>query len=217
MKVSIIMPTYNRPTYIKGAVKSILSQSYTDWELIIKEGGPGLGYSAVNNLLVDKRIIYVYSHDTGISNAFNTGLKLASGEIFMWANDDDILLSNTINLVINNIKQYQWGYGRIKFIKNGKPVSDFGHAGTLDQLKRGNFIPQPAVFWTRQAFERIGYMNETYKFSQDYDYWLRLMKEYPDYYYTDEILAHYNLHDDQILTKYKSEQLQQAEAIARSI
>lgn len=214
--ISVIMPSMNRATHIRGAVEAVLAQTYTDWELIIKEGGIGEGYDAIKDLLTDKRITYIYSHDTGISNAFNIGLKLASGEIFNWANDDDRLLPNTFEKVIASIGDKEWLYGKIAFCRGEQKVGEMGHAGAFEQLKSGNFVPQPSVFWTRKALERIGYMNENLKYAQDYEYWLKLMQHFEPVF-IDEILANYHFHPDQILAQHMDEQRLQARQVAQSI
>ena len=210
------MPTFNREKMIKKSVLSVLGQTHKDLELIIKEGGEGKGYEAIKDIK-DKRLIYIYSHDTGISHAFNIGLKLASGDVFMWCNDDDILLPETLEIVSNRIGDKMWGYGRIEMYKDGVKKGEMGSPATLNDLRRFNPIPQPAVFWRREAFEKVGYMDETMKYAQDFDYWVRLMKEYPDYVFIDKVLAHYTLHDDQILSKAKSEQTRYALQVQKSI
>ncbi len=217
MKISVIMPTKDRGVYLREAIDAILAQTHTDWELIIKESGLGSGYSAVKDLLSDKRITYVYSHDTGISQAFNTGLKLAVGEIFNWANDDDLLLPNAFETVVASIGEKKWLYGKIACFSKDKRVGEMGYAGTVQQLKTGNFVPQPSVFWTREAFEKIGYMNEGLRYAQDYEYWLKLMLEYPDYVFVDRILARYRFHPDQMSSLHQTEQVNEARLIAQSL
>ena len=217
MKFSIVMPSFNRPDMILRSVQSVLDQTYTNLELIIKESGEGKGYDSIKHVLSDKRIKYLYSRDRGISEAVNIALRSSTGDIFMWCNDDDLLLPSTLQTVVDNIKDYKWGYGKIYMFRDGRKCGEMGYPVELHQLKKGNLIPQPAVFWTREAFKKIGYMNEAMPYSQDFEYWVRLMKEYPKYCFIDSILAHYTIHDGQILNKAKNAQLAEAEKVYRMI
>lgn len=217
MKFSVIMPSFNRADRIFQSVESVLNQAYTDWELIIKEGGKGEGFDVIKHLLYDKRIKYFYSQDRGISEAVNIAMREARGDIFIWCNDDDLLLPNALKTITDKIGEYKWGYGKIRMMKNGVRVREMGYPVEIHQLKSGNVIPQPAVFWTRETFEKIGYMNESMQYSQDFEYWVRLMKEYPKYCFIDEILAEYTLHDGQILNKLKDKQLIEAEKVYKLI
>ncbi len=217
MKISVVMPTANRKDHIRGAVESILAQDYTDWELIIKEGASGSGYDAIRDLLADKRITYLYSHDTGISNAVNTALRLVTGELINWANDDDRLYPYAFSEAVSLIGDKKWLYGRIDFYSGPHKVGGMGYRGTLAQLRAGNFIPQPSVFWRRELLSSVGQMDESLPYAQDYDYWIRLMKAHPDYAYSEKPLAMYHFHDDQILKKHASEQSAFAQRIAQTI
>jgi len=203
---SILMPTKNRQNHIEKAVNSVLNQTYQDFELIIKDGGEPV----FNILKKDKRIKYIYSFDNGISQAVNEALRLASGNIFLWANDDDCLLPDALEKILSKINGYQWGYGKIKILKDGKEVSQMGSFCDLTTLLKANYIPQPTVFWTREAFNKVGFFDEDLLFTQDYDYWIRLMINFPKFCFIDDFLAEYNLHQDQILYKFSAKQNEEA-------
>jgi glycosyltransferase involved in cell wall biosynthesis len=218
MKFSILMPTFRRKSYLRDAVIGLKSQVYQEWELVIKEGGNGEGHSVISDLISeDNRILYIHSKDKGITDAMNQAMRVATGDIFMWANDDDILLPETLKTVSENIGGYPWGYGKIKMTRNGQFAGEMGYPVNYDQMKDGNKIPQPAVFWTREAYRAIGGMSEDQDLVSDYEYWCRLLKNFPDYKFIDSYLAEYRLHADQITTKIVSEQLRQANIIKQSL
>lgn len=203
MKISILMPTFNRPEFISNAINAILEQDYDDWELIIKDGG-----KPVFDLIPDdKRIIYIHGKDRGITDAMNTAMKIASGDVFNWANDDDRISAGTLQFVAENIKDYKWMYGRI-FMGN----SPYGEAWNYERLKRGNIVPQPAVFWTREAIEKVGMFDESEDLVSDYEYWLRLGKYFTPLF-VDRIMAYYTVHPGQITSRIQAEQLAQAARI----
>lgn len=212
------MPTFRRKAYIRDAVMALKSQTHDDWELLIKEGGEGEGHSVISDLIAeDNRIIYTHSKDKGITDAVNYCLRISTGDLFVWANDDDLLLPDTFKTIVENIGEYPWGHGKIKMTKNGQMVSEMGYQVTVEDLIDGNKIPQPAVFWTRKAYNEVGPMSCEQDLVSDYDYWTKLIKKYPDYKFINEYLAEYRLHDDQLTKKARSEQLRQANIIKQGI
>src|SRR3954451_4203431 len=98
MKVSVLMPAFNAEHYILEAVESVLSQTHTDFELIIVDDG-----STDNTLSVvepyarkDKRVKVISHPNMGISHSLNRALDLASNEWIVCMHADDIMLPNRI-------------------------------------------------------------------------------------------------------------------------
>jgi len=206
MKFSIITPTFNRGKYILEAVDSILSQD-VDLELIIKDGG-----DSIEHLLPkDDRIKYVWNKDRGITDAMNQGLKIATGDIISWANDDDILVPGVLKRVEQEM-DCEWLYGKIKLTGGG----ELGQEWSLDKMMKVNIVPQPSVYWTRKALEEVGLMDEENDLASDYAYWIELGKRYTPKF-LNEVMATYRIHDDQITSKIPTEQLAQAEKVRNKL
>ncbi len=98
MKVSIIIPTYNRAHYLDAALKSVMQQEYSDLEIIVVDDGSTDGTSGVINAYTsDSRVVYVYQDNSGKpSIARNHGLLLATGELICFLDSDDLLLPCSI-------------------------------------------------------------------------------------------------------------------------
>lgn len=108
LKVSIIMPAYNTEKYISEAIQSIFKQSYSNWELIIVDDGSTDDTLRIikESSSLDDRILYLSQRNSGQSSARNAGLELASGDMVMFLDSDDMFVginvfSTCINLISN--------------------------------------------------------------------------------------------------------------------
>jgi glycosyltransferase involved in cell wall biosynthesis len=204
--ISVLMPTFNRPDFIRGAIDAILTQDYSDFEIIVKDGG-----ESIEHLLpTDPRIRYIHNKDRGITDAMNQAMKAAKGDIFVWANDDDRITHGTFKYVVENIGDYKWLFGKIK-LTTGQTM---GGGYSYQELLKANIVPQPAVYWTREAMEEVGYMSEEQDLVSDYEYWLRLGAEFEPKV-VDRILAEYTIHNDQITSKIPAQQSTQANIVSQ--
>ena len=88
-EVSVIIPTYNYARYINQAIKSVLSQSFHDLEIIIVDDGSTDGTKDVVSTFKDSRITYIYQNNRGISSARNIGIGFSSGEYIGFLDADD--------------------------------------------------------------------------------------------------------------------------------
>lgn len=110
--VSIIVPLFNSGLYINDCVKSILSQDYPNWELIlIDDGSTDNSGSICRNFTVkDHRIKYVRCENNGPSHARNLGLDMIHGEYVMFVDSDDQLLPEAISVLLKTQKKYNADY-----------------------------------------------------------------------------------------------------------
>ncbi|SFG32904.1 glycosyltransferase family 2 protein [Pontibacter chinhatensis] len=103
MKVSVIIPTFNRSTLIEKAVKDVIKQSYKDWELIIVDDGSTDDTEWVIRKYIDSdnRITYLKKGKTGAADSRNYGVKHATGEVVTFYDSDDELADNWMELMIS--------------------------------------------------------------------------------------------------------------------
>lgn len=101
-KISIIMPVYNSEKFLREAIDSILNQSYKDFELILVNDGSTDKSSDICDEYskIDSRIHVINQVNGGISNARNSGLKVAKGEFIVFSDNDDIF---SVDLLKENI------------------------------------------------------------------------------------------------------------------
>ena len=103
-RVSIGMPVYNGEKYIEAAIKSILAQTYSEFELIISDNASTDRTMTICQAYVaeDRRIHYYRNdHNLGAAPNFNRVFELSSGEYFKWASSDDVIAPDYLEKCVN--------------------------------------------------------------------------------------------------------------------
>ena len=110
--VSIIMPNYNGVKYIEGSVKSILSQSYLNWELIIIDDcSTDDSLLVIRKLFVDKRITIIEQpSNMGVAVARNKGIEMAKGKYIAFIDSDDQWLEKKLERQIDFMIKNKAGF-----------------------------------------------------------------------------------------------------------
>ena len=104
---SIIIPTYNRGKLISGTIRSVVNQSFRDWELIIIDDGSKDNTGAVVSGFKDERIKYFWQENTERSRARNNGIAKATGEFICFLDSDDHWRPQHLAVLFENIKEQQ--------------------------------------------------------------------------------------------------------------
>ena len=107
-KISIVTITYNSENTVEETIKSVISQGYPNLEYVIIDGASTDGTLDVVSKYSDRIAKIVSEPDKGISDAFNKGIKHATGEIIGIINSDDILLPGALQAVAD---AYEEGVG----------------------------------------------------------------------------------------------------------
>lgn len=108
MKVSIIMPVYNKIKYLEKTIQSILNQTYKDFELIIVDDGSTDGSEKLCDKFseCDSRIKVIHIKNNGVSNARNIGIENSTGEYIQFIDADDYIDSNMLEDLIDICEKY---------------------------------------------------------------------------------------------------------------
>ena len=213
--VSIIITTYKRPfEFVLRAVKSVLMQTYSNWELFIVDDSPNDYSERVVikqqiNALGDKRIKYIlHGTNLGACAARNTGIRMAKGEFIAFLDDDDEWLPQKIEKQITKINQPEIGlvycssYTIINVNgKTKKTLREYRIEGfVFDKLILKNFIGSTSfVMVKRQALFDCGLFNIEMQSAQDYELWLRIAKKYA-VACVSEPLVNYYIHNGERIT-----------------
>lgn len=225
MKISVITPSYNQAQFIERTIESVLNQNYPELEYIIMDGGSTDGTVEILKKYSD-RIIWKSEKDNGQSDAINKGLRIATGDIVTYLNSDDTYEPNAFTKVIKFFQKNpdkKWAYGKCKIIDAAdqeirKPITLYKNLllkkYSYTKLLSENFISQPATFWKREIHAKIGFFDENEHFCMDYEFWLRIGKNYPAGVIND-YLANFRYHTNSKSGSVNKKQFQDELRIAK--
>lgn len=133
MKISVIVPVYNCGDYIERCIRSIMSQTYTDLEIIcVDDGSSDRSGEMLDTLaLEDPRIRVIHQENGGASAARNTGIDLATGEIITFVDSDDAVEPDMYETLLShfadkNVDIVHCGYKRMYLDGSCKEVNGTG-------------------------------------------------------------------------------------------
>ncbi len=204
MKVSVIIPTYNRLEKLKRAVDSILEQTYKDFELIIvDDGSTDKTKEYFENFDAVK---YIYQENKGVSSARNTGIKASEGEWLSFLDSDDEWLPRKLEKQIEfaeNNENIKIIHSNEIWIRNGVRVNEMNKHKKLGGWIYQNSLPlclisPSAVIIHSSVFNEKGLFDETYPYAEDYDLWLRLTPYYEIGFIEEPLIKKYGGDEDQL-------------------
>lgn len=191
--ISVIIPTYKRePSLIKRSIQSALNQTYTNIELIIVDDSPSdyLKRHQVEKYiknLNDHRIKYIkHEENKGANVARNTGIKHSKGRYCAFLDDDDEWVPEKLEKQLKKFSQANIGLVYCKAIEinetNGQVrnmINEMHDGYQYNRLLKQNFIGSNSyVLILKEAFEKVGFYDESLPSHQDYDLFLRISKKY---------------------------------------
>jgi glycosyltransferase involved in cell wall biosynthesis len=185
MLISIITPTFNSESSIEETVKSVISQTYRDFEHIIvdnlsEDNTLDLIKNMYRNAGIEKQLKIITEKDNGISDAFNKGIDNSSGKIIGILNSDDIFYDESILSLINTTLSQPGkliAHGNI-FFEDHVYGSNFRFP--LKDRILGVGFNHPGMFINRVVYKRTGLYNTDMHYAMDIDFFFRLQKEYKD-------------------------------------
>lgn len=209
-KVSVIIPFFNCP-YINEAIESALDQTYKNIEIIVVNDG-SIGHNEKITPYLS-RIKYIQKGNGGTASALNVGIQNATGDYFAWLSSDDLFHPAKIEKQLHfmKAKNAAASYSNFYLInEKGKIVSQPQSIAFKDQIqflkrmRRGCVINGCTVMLKMSIFNEFGLFDESLRFTQDYDYWLRILAKYHFHYYA-EPLVRYRVHDNMGTKKFKGD------------
>lgn len=195
--VSIVTPTLNQARYLEETIRSVEEQDYPRLEHLVVDGGSTDGTLEV--LHRHPQLRWISEPDGGQADAIRKGFGLAHGRILAWLNSDDLYLPGAVAAAVEALSgDCALAYGGWRQIdEHGALLKEIPPKAwdypTL--LERANFVPQPAAFFTREAYEAVGGIDTRYRYAMDLDLWLRLGRRY-EVCRVDRVLAAFRFHSE---------------------
>ncbi len=208
IKISIVIPLYNKQNAIIATLQSVLSQTYTHYEVIVVDDG-STDESA--NIVKSTFRLSNFSPSAfrlisktngGVSSARNRGIQEAKHDYIALLDGDDLweptFLEEQLKLIQDFPKAAMWGVN-IAFIKNNQKCNweqgmGDGYRGYVENYfgtKHNDLFCSSSVVIRREVFDKVGLFDERIASSEDLDMWYRIILRYPVVFY-DKVLVYYN-------------------------
>ena len=220
--VTVYIPTYNRSGMLKGAVESVLAQSFEDFELIISDNASEDETQTVVKSFNDPRIVYLHNdQNIGFQKNWQRSPALSKGRYITILSDDDLMMPENLALKVEVLsKNERVGLVHSKFhLINGdgmivKYNTNWAHGPDrdCDAIERGrevlekmlltfNIINPSTVMFKRECYERLGGFSKKLRLTDDWEYWMHIAAYY-DVAFLAKPLVKWRVHGGSLTSQF---------------
>jgi glycosyltransferase involved in cell wall biosynthesis len=210
-EVSVIIPTCNRAEKVCRAIRSVLDQTFSDYEIIVIDDASA--DDTRNRLKEFGRSIKVIIHDEtrGVSASRNSGIKQANGNYIAFLDSDDYWLPGKLETQIRFFRENPDALicqTNEIWVRKGRRVNPakkhMKPSGDIFVPSLNLCLVSPsAVMMKRSLLDEVGLFDEEYPVCEDYDLWLRISCKYPVYLIDKDLLVKEGGASDQLSTSLK--------------
>lgn len=182
VSASVVVPNFNGAAFLPETLASLAGQQVPGLEVIIVDGGSTDGsLEIIRSWAEGNGARWISEPDHGQAQAINKGFRMARGDIVTWLNSDDLVPAGAVARAIREFESdpeldFIWGFCLL-IDARGKPIRIGNPDASRDLAElRGsrNFVVQPGTWFRRSVFDRFGYLDESYHFVFDYEFFLRM-------------------------------------------
>ncbi|MHA1381845.1 MAG: glycosyltransferase family 2 protein [Candidatus Helarchaeota archaeon] len=186
--ISVIIPTYNRAKLLPRAIRSVLNQTYENFEIIIIDDASKDNTQEVVNSFSDRRIKYICLYErVGVAAARNIGIKTSEGKFLTFLDSDDEWHPMKLKAQIDAINRFDKEIGII-YTSTLRKYDDKQYAIPSNKVKKkegylfrnmilGRYlVPTPSALVKKICFEKCGYFDENLRVLEEWDLWIRMSK-----------------------------------------
>jgi glycosyltransferase involved in cell wall biosynthesis len=223
-RITVVTPSLNSAATIEGTIQSVKAQDYPDVEHLVIDGGSTDG--TLDILKRTEGIRFISEPDKGLSDALNKGVRMATGEVIGWLNADDVYLPGALPKVgaaFASNPDREWVTGPSLIIdaedREIRRLVTWYKKLFLRRYSYGlylvqNFVCAPSTFVKTEAFAEVGLWDEQYRFSMDYELYLRLGRRGPPVV-IDDALACFRMVEGTLSMENFEQQFIEHAAVAR--
>lgn len=182
MKVTIITVTYNSAKFLEQSLQSVISQHYSDIEHIIIDGGSTDGTLDIIKKYQPHIARWISEKDSGMYDAINKGMRMATGDIIGTLNSDDMLASrDVVTAIVNNFTRYnaEAVYGDIVYVQQDNTQKVLrtwnGDEYNREKIKYGWMPAHPSFYIRKKIIERCGFYETHFYTAADYEFMIRYL------------------------------------------
>lgn len=219
-KVTVAIPTRNRPDLLKRAIKCVLGQTFKDFELIVIDNASSWDVKNVVETFKDKRIHYKKNpRNLGIIGNWNKAIEYSKGQYLSIFHDDDIMYPNFLKESVKALNSYPTTGFTFPLLKRVDRDRNFlniwweDYDGKRGLIKGFDYIAltikkercislAPSMVFRRSIFTRLGKFKQVYGFNTfDFNMWFKIALNY-DVYFIDKVLFEYTIHVNQMSQRH---------------
>ncbi len=205
LRVSVVLPTYNRAWILEQAVESVLGQDYANLELIVVDDGSTDGTSRLLSGYAD-RITVISQENRGVSAARNAGIRAAGGDLIALLDSDDTWLPGKVTAQVAFFKVHPAALicqTEEIWIRNGVRVNPGKRHrkedGMIFERSLALCLVSPsAVMMRKSLLDEVGLFDESLPACEDYDLWLRIAWKHPIHLIDQPLIVKRGGHADQL-------------------
>ena len=208
MKISVVIPAYNRVNTLARAIESVLNQTHKANEIIVVDDGSADATSEVAKMYPE--VLLLRQKNMGVSSARNNAIMMASSEWIAFLDSDDTWSSEKLArqaLFHREGPDVKISYTDERWIRNGEEVTlPKKYQKPLNttfenSLSYCNIAPSSVVIH-RSLFDSVGMFDESLEVCEDYDLWLRILAKYEIGLISEKLIDKYGGHEDQLSMKH---------------
>ncbi len=174
-RLSVITINYNNAHGLQKTIESVVSQTYSDFEFVIIDGGSTDNSTEIIKKYLHKITYWVSEKDTGIYNAQNKGITAAKGEYCLFLNSGDYLVDNN---VLTNVfscgHSFDIIYGDMQIFDKNKRIQHRRMPNRIGVKQLyADTLWHPVSFIKRKLFSMYGNYNEQFRIVADYEFFVR--------------------------------------------
>lgn len=201
-KVSVIIPTCNRAVLVERAIRSVLSQTYTDFEILVSDDASTDNTPQVIGSFTDPRIRYTrYEKNRGVIEVRNDAVKNSTGSYIAFLDDDDEWLPTKLEKQLSllddspdNLGLVYTGVYSIDTL-SGRIVKITIHhykGNVLNDILLQNFVTTSSVIVKKQCFQKVGLFDREFISASDNDMWIRIAEQFEFDYVGEPLINYYH-------------------------
>lgn len=217
--ISVIIPNYNRVDVFQRAIKSVINQTYKNFEIIIIDDASSIDVFNQNKYYIESyikagvpKIIYLRNEiNKGVSFSRNRGIKEANGEYIALLDSDDEWLKNKLELQVQFLQNstYRVVHTEEIWIRKGIRVNQKNkhkkEGGDIFKRSLKLCLMSPSsIMIHKSVFEDYGLFDENLPVCEDYDLWLKITSKEEVGFITKPLIIKYGGHEDQLSRKYET-------------